>query len=318
MKKSRKTAPILFLLLMTCMSTSYADPQHPLQIENVEQHLEYIESQFSNITENTEKTIVWANETKNKTPFSIVYLHGYSASRQETMPLSKLIAEQLHANIFYTRLAGHGRDGAAMATASVDKWLADATQAWEIGKLLGDKVIFISASTGGTLSTWLSAQDFAEDMYAQIMISPNFDIAKKFGHIIKWPLGLKLAKLIIGDERSFEPSSAAKAKYWTYRYPIESGIPLMGIIDLVETIDKAVIKVPTLIIFSPNDQVIDTDAIRDNFAQFGSSQKQLVEYLNSSDPGQHVLAGDIASPNSTPELVDMIMTFLQGLMSNKN
>jgi esterase/lipase len=58
---------------------------------------------------------VWANPDKTKTPCAIVYLHGFSATRQETAPLSDLVAAQLGAYLYYTRLAGHGRGGEAMA-----------------------------------------------------------------------------------------------------------------------------------------------------------------------------------------------------------
>ncbi|MDD4273595.1 MAG: hypothetical protein PHG14_07705 [Desulfobacter postgatei] len=38
-----------------------------------------------------------------------VYIHGFSATRKETAPLSDLVAKTLNANLFYTRLSGHGR-----------------------------------------------------------------------------------------------------------------------------------------------------------------------------------------------------------------
>lgn len=304
-----------FLLLISCVSSTYAET-HTFDLNTVDEYLIDSEQQFTDITPLTEKIIVWADQNKTKTNFAIVYVHGFSASRQETMPLSQLLADQLQANVFYTRLSGHGRSGDAMATASVEKWLADITEAWDIGKLLGDKVIFISVSTGGTLSTWLSAQDFAKDLYAQIMISPNFDIANKFAHILTWPLGLEFSKLIMGDERSFEPSSEAQGLYWSTRYPIEAAQHLVELVNYVEAVDKRSITAPTLMIFSPHDQVIDPDAIKKTFAEFGSTQKRMVEYLNSTDAHQHVLAGDIASPSSTSEILEIIMAFMHSLHPN--
>jgi hypothetical protein len=35
-----------------------------------------------------EKKIIWAGEAAQKTPLSIVYLHGFSATRQERAPQS--------------------------------------------------------------------------------------------------------------------------------------------------------------------------------------------------------------------------------------
>ena len=63
-----------------------------------------------------QKEIVWANPaTKTKTPLAIVYIHGFSASKGEVRPLPDKVASALGANLFFTRLTGHGEDGAAMA-----------------------------------------------------------------------------------------------------------------------------------------------------------------------------------------------------------
>ncbi len=59
----------------------------------------------------TEKRITWFAEGE-RTAWSVVYLHGFSATRQETAPLSTLVAQALGANLFETRLSGHGRERA--------------------------------------------------------------------------------------------------------------------------------------------------------------------------------------------------------------
>jgi len=64
-------------------------------------------------------------------------------------------------------------------------------------------------------------------------------------------------------------------------------------------------------IYSPRDQVIDPSAVQEAFAAWGASQKQLLAYEHSSDPSQHVLAGDIVSPGSTAELAAIISEFLR-------
>ena len=61
----------------------------------------------------------------HQTQWAVVYIHGFSASRMETAPLADTIATALGANLFYARLAGHGRGGAAMGEPSVQDWLAD-------------------------------------------------------------------------------------------------------------------------------------------------------------------------------------------------
>lgn len=56
--------------------------------EDLDRYLAQSEAPFHDIVPGAEKIIVWANATKAKTPLSIVYLHGFSATRQETAPLT--------------------------------------------------------------------------------------------------------------------------------------------------------------------------------------------------------------------------------------
>ena len=77
----------------------------------------------------TEKKIFWANDKKNKTPVSIVYLHGWSASRQELSPTVERVASEMKANLFMTRLTGHGLDGEALGRVTTENLLQDAEDA---------------------------------------------------------------------------------------------------------------------------------------------------------------------------------------------
>ena len=87
-----------------------------------------------------QKEIVWADPaTKAKTPLAIVYIHGFSASKGEVRPLPDKVAAALGANLFYTRLTGHGQDGAAMANGSVNAWINDYAEAIAIGRAIGDR-----------------------------------------------------------------------------------------------------------------------------------------------------------------------------------
>ena len=80
----------------------------------------------------------------------------------------------MNANIFYTRLTGHGRSNAAMAEATVNDWANDAVEALEIGKQLGERVMIVGTSTGATLAAWLATYDQSNDILAHVWISPNF------------------------------------------------------------------------------------------------------------------------------------------------
>lgn len=279
--------------------------------ENLDRYLETEEGAFGDIIPGTEKTIVWAGETGAATPLSVIYLHGFSASRQETAPLSETLASRLGANLFLTRFTGHGRSGDAMMDGTVHAWLQDTMEAMEIGRRIGEKVIIIGVSTGGTAATWLATQSVAKQIAAVILISPNFGVAEgRKSRILLWPWGGLLAELIMGRERTWDGLNDAHNRYWTHRYPTRALIPMMGLVRLVELSDLSTIKTPTLVIYSPKDRVVRPAAIQDTFARIGTPGKRLVPFLGAEDPNQHVLAGDILSPGATKRIVDLIVDFV--------
>ena len=110
------------------------------------------ELQFSDIRPEATKRIVWAGVAGQKTPLAVIYVHGFSASAEEIRPVPDEVAKALGANLFYTRLAGHGRSGDAMAEPRAGDWIEDMAEAMAIGRSLGDRVVVIATSTGGTLA----------------------------------------------------------------------------------------------------------------------------------------------------------------------
>ncbi|TIN41210.1 MAG: alpha/beta hydrolase, partial [Mesorhizobium sp.] len=70
------------------------------------------EAAVPDIHDGLEKEIIWVNPMVHaRTPLSIVYIHGFSASKGEVRPLPDEVAEGLDANLYYTRLTGHGQGG---------------------------------------------------------------------------------------------------------------------------------------------------------------------------------------------------------------
>ncbi|TIX06411.1 MAG: alpha/beta hydrolase, partial [Mesorhizobium sp.] len=61
------------------------------------------EAAVSGIYDGLEKEIIWADPMVHaRTPLSIVYIHGFSASKGEVRPLPDEVADQLDANLYYT------------------------------------------------------------------------------------------------------------------------------------------------------------------------------------------------------------------------
>lgn len=269
------------------------------------------ESRIGGIRKDCEKKIVWHGSRRRQRELAIVYLHGFSASRMETWPLCDRLAESLGAHLFYTRLAGHGRDGAAMGTATVRDWQADALEALAVGRLLGRKIILVGTSTGGTLATWLAAQPSAVGpLYSLILISPNFMPKNPLAAAFLWPPALRLLERFFGGWRSFSVQDPEQARFWTVRYPITAIGTMMQLVHLSWQLDLKRVSVPVLMLINPWDRVINVSLSLLRYGAFGSLQKKRVLFRGNQDPGRHVLAGNILSPESTEKALATVLAFV--------
>ena len=282
---------------------------------NLDLYLSESESRFDDITQGTEKVIMWAGTPGEKTAISIVSFHGFSATRQELSPLADTVAKSLNANLFYTRIAGHGRGADGMVDGSVNGWANDANEALEIGRRLGNKVILIGTSTGSTLATWLALQSTNTDLSAMILLSPNFYSADSNMSMLLWPWGQHIAEALIGKVRHWESKNPLHEKYWANDYATSSILPLMGLLKIVNDADIENINTPTQMIYSSKDKTISVPAVIDTFARLGSKQKQLVEFNATEDPDFHALAGYLMSPSSTEILAEKIIVFVNNTLN---
>lgn len=270
------------------------------------------ESRFPDITPGTEKRIFWADSTAHAvTPLSLVYLHGFSATRQEIRPVTERAAGQLGANAFLTRLRGHGRPGDAMAEATLGDWISDAAEAMEIGRRIGRRVVLVGTSTGATLALWTAAQDrWRDELAALVLISPNFRPADPGAAILTWPWGAQVARLVVGAYREWVPTNAVQARYWTTRYPVEALLPMAALVKAVRRLDLGTVTVPTLVVYSPEDRVVSVDAIREAVPRLAGDPVETLELDGVGDPAHHVLAGDALSPGSTDAVVAAVVDFV--------
>ncbi|TSE02658.1 alpha/beta hydrolase [Mesorhizobium intechi] len=273
-----------------------------------------VEAAVPGIRDGLEKEVVWANPmVHGKTPLSIVYIHGFSASKGEVRPLPDDVAELLDANLFYTRLTGHGQDSAAMTQGSVNAWINDYEEALAVGRAIGDKVIVISTSTGGSLAACAATQPGASDGVAAIaFISPNFGVKASGAEILTMPWGKQIAELVIGKERSFVAHNALHQKFWTTKYPVAATLPMQALTELAygAPVEKA--GIPALFIFSDSDRVVRPDRTREIAGRWGAPH-ELVPVDDTGDPDNHVIAGDALSPSTTAFLAQRIAVWIEAV-----
>ncbi len=307
---------VSLLLALICSSTqvSVASDVVNLTLANVDGHLKHAESQFPDIVNGTEKHIRWHHQNKRKESYSIVYIHGFSASGKEVSPMIELLADKLQANLYYSRLQGHGRSSVdAMGEADLKNWKQEALDALNIGKLIGDKTILIGTSTGGTLITWLNAQKQAAGVHATIMISPNFAVKNRLAGLMQWSWLRWIIKKTQGEYRSFQPLNDYHATYWTTRYPVDALLPMLDLVEEVAELDKSVITTPQLAIYSPNDQIVDVEKTAEAMQAMTNAHRVTKHYTDTADPVQHLLAGMVSTEKQNSGFADLIIEFVTDL-----
>lgn len=275
-------------------------------------YLEKVEARIPGIQPNQHKEIVWADpETKAKTPVAIVYIHGFSASPGEMRPLPDILAKNLGANLFLTRLFGHGTTTNAMVDVSINAWVNDFAEALAIGERLGDKVVIMGTSTGGALATWAIAQPaFRDRVAAAIFCSPNYGVQASGSSLLTLPFSRQLARLVMGETRSFDPGTDLQRLYWTTTYPVDAILPMAETVKLAVTAPAEQIKTPALFLISPEDKVVDPDITRRMASRWGGTHR-LVEIQGVGDPSRHVLAGDAMSPATTEPIAKLATEWLR-------
>ena len=285
----------------------------PTALADLDPWLQTSESKFEGLRPGTAKGVVWASADKQQTPWSVVYIHGFSATRLETAPLADQVAKALGANLFYTRLSGHGLPGQAMGEASAQDWMADTLEAVRIGKTLGRKVLVISCSTGSTLSTWLGTTPQAADVSAFVFISPNFGLKNKMSELINGHWGQQIATAISGDTIRYEQTDPREVVAWTGSYPTKALFPMMALVKKVRDSDLSAFQKPVLVLYSAADQTVDPEEIKATFVRLGSQQKSIDAVTYSQSKGQHVLAGDIRDPHSVAPMAESIVHWTNSL-----
>ncbi len=269
------------------------------------------------VRDGVDKIVRWRRkEQPDVARLSVVYIHGYTASRQETAPLSDNIARVLDANLHYTRLKGHGLAGLDLLDATLADWMSDVRQALDVGKRIGERQIIVASSTGATLAALAAARNVLPDsLMAMIFLSPNYGPADRRAEFITLPAGRALGRMLVGEWRGEEPENPLQKKYWTVPSPTDALIPMMeGVKELRALLETVSIRIPTLTFYSPQDQVVLSEFVESTQERFTHELSRLEVVENPGDASNHILAGDIMSPNTTDSVCDEAVKFVNQVL----
>ena len=263
-----------------------------------------------------EARIIWANSSKQKSNFSIVYLHGFSASPEEGDPVHTTTAKKFGCNLYLSRLAEHGIDTIdPLKNITIEKYWESAKQALQIGKQLGHRVILMGTSTGASLALKLAAE-FPKDVYGLILLSPNVKLFDENAFLLNNPWGLQIARMILKSNyiESKDQRTVYK-QYWNSQYPIEAVVQLQEFLEegmTEETFNK--VNRPTIMLYYYKDKihqdsVVSVFAMTKMFSQLGTAGN-LKRAINIPTAGNHVLGSPLKSRDveSVMREVDAFMT----------
>lgn len=278
-----------------------APVEQTLSLSELESQINAAETQVEYLKPDNESRILWANaDSLYKTEYVLLYLHGFSASPKEGYPINYDFGKHYGINTYIPRLYGHGLDSPDnLLDMTPDNLINSAKEALTVARQLGDKVIIMSTSTGGTLSLLLAAEN--PDIFAQILFSPNIQIKDDNSKILTYPWGLNLGKMIVGETLVYDDEPEVK-KYWQSDYRVEGVVYLQSLVEntMTETTFKKVNQALFLGYYykneTENDPTVKVSAMLEMFGQI-STPSELKKEHAFPEVGVHPLASGIKSKN---------------------
>jgi esterase/lipase len=258
------------------------------------------ESKVKDLKSDNQARIIWANDSlKQQTEYSLVYLHGFSASQEEGDPIHTEFAKRYGCNLYLPRLEDHGRiDSNSFENLTPENYIQSAEDAIDIGKILGKKVIVMSCSTGGTLSIILASA--GESIQSLILYSPNIDLYDSKSELLLYPWGKQISDLIMGGRYNRISYDSLGKKYWNIAYHTNSLFALKSMIKEFMTEDNfKKINIPVFLGYyyrdeDNQDKVVSVNRMHDFFNQI-STPEPLKKKVSFPNAGSHVISSYIMS-----------------------
>jgi pimeloyl-ACP methyl ester carboxylesterase len=297
-------------------------PEVPTRVGDLEAYIQAKEDTVKGLKPGNEAKIIWADSIqKRKTPYSIVYIHGFGASEMEGSPVNRELGKYFGANLYLVRLPEHGISRPdAFKHLSAQKLADDVREAYMIGKSLGDSVIVVGTSMGGALSIMLASE--RPDMKALILYSPAIreggDALEQF--FKPWSKYLAENYLYKNGVR-ITPREGEKAKFWSEEYHVNSFTSLAVLLrsKMTEDTFKAIKQPLFLGYYYKNDKeqdfVVSVPKMLEMF-ELVSTPESLKKKIAFPGSGDHVIASDITSKD-WQGVLDETIDFLENIAKVK-
>lgn len=274
-------------------------PAVPTDLVALEDEINSTEKANPLIKPDNEARIIWADSAYWKTPYSMVYLHGFGASQAEGAPLHTTLAKKYGCNLYLARLKEQGIESdSAFKSMTAENLLESAKQAVAIGKAIGEKVIIMGTSTGGALGLYIASEN--PDIAGLILYSPIIAARNEQLSLLSKPWGVQLMAWVVGSDHLIEEREGLDKQYWSHIYFIEGYAALSVLIE--ETMHKETfqkVKCPVFLGYyykneEEQDDIVSVPAMLEMYEELGTPDSLKCKQA-FPEAGNHVIASYIRS-----------------------
>ncbi|OAV43056.1 carboxylesterase [Lewinella sp. 4G2] len=305
----------LFLILLLIVGGAYllgprvpepiydtALPQVPGNVQAIADQIVAREADLP-VREGNAAHVRFYNKMPERTKYAVVYLHGFGASYRDAYPVNYQLADSLKANLFAARWGDHGlKPPHSLVGFTAESAWAEAKEALAIGKALGDKVIILSTSTGGTLAMKLAAE-FPDDVYALVNFSPNVKDDMPGAWLLGTPWGEEIATLIGGfdGQRKVDYEEPRADQFFDTSFVASALVDLQVLVKSTMTAEATFnkIKCPILTLYYYKDSFNEDERVEvDVYPKIHiamATDTMFNELKSLPKPGTHFLGSGIMS-----------------------
>jgi len=251
-----------------------------------------------NVRPGNASKIIFNDSIPQKTEYSVIYYHGFTASGMEGDPVHRDISNVLGANLYIPRLFGHDlEEEESMLNFNNDDFWKSGKEALEVAKKLGEKVIILGTSHGGSLALALGDDPSIE---AMLLFGPNIAVFDPKAKLLSKPWGLQIGRLVKGGNYHEWEANDEKKKYWSTKTRLEAMTHMQKFLDVKmrRSVFKKV-KVPVFLAYyykndNLQDNVVSVPAMLKMYDQLGTPDSLKLKQA-FPEVGDHVLTSYIST-----------------------
>ena len=275
-----------------------------------------------NLKAGTAAQIYWHDDQERRqTDYAIVYLHGFKASHPEGDPTHRKIADYLGANLYLSRLFGHGKHSdKPFLHLTENKLIESAQNALAIGRQIGKKVIIMGCSTGASLGLYLAAQPSLQDQIAALILySPLIRFYGFSDKMLKYAFIRNLLRFVPGKSYELQSphTTEAEDRIWNPTYTLQGVLALGNFVErfmhaeLFSNVNCPVFTGYYYKNSQQQDKVVSVPAIKEMINQLGTKQSAIYS-SNFPNAKSHVICSALTS-QSVPNVIKKTMYFLKNI-----